>query len=174
MFGKLVVGTQTVLLKNHASVTNAHHNPTPVRERLDDPAAAALSAAVPPGGSEDAVAGTAAALSSTLSAAPPQTLDQFLARHTSEDNASFGVVLAKDQLARKRRNWWAEDVEGAVPAIKMVAGSSAMSAGASAGALMPPPPVAALEAPPPVELAASPGPKSEKSGSSNSLVSSQV
>ena len=45
---------------------------------------------------------------------------------------------------------------------------------AEAPALMPPPPVAALEAPPPVELAASPGPKSEKSGSSNSLVSSQV
>ena len=51
-------------------------------------------------------------------AAPPDArgpragLDAFLATHMSEDNASFSVVLAKDQAERKRKLWWMQDVEG--------------------------------------------------------------
>ena len=39
-------------------------------------------------------------------------LDKFLARHTSEDNASFAVEHAKDRVEHKRKYWWAFDAPG--------------------------------------------------------------
>ena len=75
-------------------------------------------------------------------------LDAFLSKHTSEDNASFGVIFAKDQAERKRAHWWAHDPEGGgAPALKNYAPSSQMITGAAAGALMPPPPPPGLPAP---------------------------
>ena len=136
-----------------ASLASGWEVDTPVRPTHDDPADAPRSKRPRASSSSAAPAAplalTAAALSSTLSEAPPQSLDAFMARHTSEDNASFGVVLARDQQERKRKHWWAEDVAGAAPAIKMIAATDRMSAGGAAGALMPPPPPRALLPPNP-------------------------
>ena len=40
-------------------------------------------------------------------------LDRFLSKATSEDNASFAVVLGKEQAERKRKLWWMQDGSGA-------------------------------------------------------------
>ena len=45
-------------------------------------------------------------------------LDRFLSKATSEDNASFAVVLGKEQAERKRKLWWMQDGSGPA-AIKM-------------------------------------------------------
>ena len=86
------------------------------------------SCTVPPTANEAAPADAAASGS----------LDGFLARHTSEDNASFAVVLEKAQAAHRRKHWWAEDSGAGLPAIRMVAPTSHMAPGAAAAALMPP------------------------------------
>ena len=124
-----------------ASLASGWEAPTPMRrsaeeeeDTADHPPPAAPLVATSAG-----AAGTSA-LTSTLTAAPALGLDAFLRKHTSEDNASFGVVLQKDETERKRKHWWAVDVDGAAPAIKMVTPDSQMAPGASAGALMPPPP----------------------------------
>ncbi|CAM9881385.1 unnamed protein product [Chrysoparadoxa australica] len=39
----------------------------------------------------------------------PMSLSQFVAKHTSEDNESFHVILEKDQEDHRRRYWWAFD-----------------------------------------------------------------
>ena len=91
-----------------------------------------------------AAAAAAAASSSSATASSGAGLDAFLRKNTSEDNASFSVVLAKDQEDRKRRTWWAQDHGAGLPAIKMVANASGMIAGAAPSALMPPPPPPAL------------------------------
>jgi len=38
-----------------------------------------------------------------------QSLDEFLARHTSQDNASFSVILEQDKAAHRLKYWWAQD-----------------------------------------------------------------
>lgn len=39
------------------------------------------------------------------------SLDDFHARFTSEDNASFDEVIEKDQTARKGKSWWLHETE---------------------------------------------------------------
>lgn len=40
-------------------------------------------------------------------AVPPMTLDEYVATHTSEDNASFAELLKKDHAAQAKKYWWA-------------------------------------------------------------------
>ena len=82
-------------------------------------------------------AAPAAPATSDVSSRPAAGLDAFLARHTSEDNASFAVVLAKDVAERKRSHWWAEDQPKALT----------MGAPIRAALMPPPPPPPALPAP---------------------------
>ncbi|GAB5364909.1 hypothetical protein AAMO2058_001010700 [Amorphochlora amoebiformis] len=47
------------------------------------------------------------------------TLEQFAATHTSEDNASFQELLAKDRLKQQKKYWWLKekDLQGAKMAL---------------------------------------------------------
>jgi len=51
----------------------------------------------------------------TLAATGAVGLDAFVSRHTSEDNASFSVVRARDEAERKRKFWWAQDIPDGQP-----------------------------------------------------------
>ena len=92
-----------------ASLATGWEAPTPA-------AGAGHGAATPLHVSASSSAPLLSAASAPPAAAAPAGLDAFLAKHTSEDNASFAVVLAKDEAERKRRFWWAQDVgEGGQP-----------------------------------------------------------
>ena len=72
----------------------------------------------------NAATGSARRAAAAAAAAPPEELprlDRFLSAATSEDNASFAVVLGKEQAERKRKLWWMQDGSGAggAAALKM-------------------------------------------------------
>ncbi|KAL1526779.1 hypothetical protein AB1Y20_015475 [Prymnesium parvum] len=54
------------------------------------------------------------------------SLTRFLARHASEDNASFGVVLHRENAERKRKYWWLQD--GEVAPLRMLGAHMAPAA----------------------------------------------
>mmetsp|Transcript_6253 Transcript_6253/g.11553 ORF Transcript_6253/g.11553 Transcript_6253/m.11553 type:complete len:255 (-) Transcript_6253:1443-2207(-) len=43
--------------------------------------------------------------------AKDMSLDQFAATHTSQDNASFQDILAKDRVKQRKRYWWLKEKE---------------------------------------------------------------
>ena len=62
-------------------------------------------------GAAGAAASTAVAAAAAAAAAADELprLDRFLSKHTSEDNASFAVILNKDQVEHRKRTWWMQD-----------------------------------------------------------------
>lgn len=106
--------------------------PTPVHG--GDRAATPL----PPSGAPTTADGGGSATAPSFSTAASQGLDAFLSQNTSEDNASFAVVIAKDQEERRRKYWWMQDGDGAT-ALKMHATTGILLHGPEQPKLIAPP-----------------------------------